>query len=389
MYQDNIFRLKARSEGRDDFVVPIPFADGEDVARRAGVRLKTPPQEPEERNLPVFRSVRSARDTAQVPLTPPPPATETAPATTDPSPCEAADTSDETWEPGPISTSGGISEIYTGHFNLTERPFTLLPDPEFIYWSEDHRSAFTMLEYGTITGAPITLITGEVGAGKTTLLQKFLRNMEGDVTIGLISNCQGSRGELLRWALMALDQTAEPDATYVDLFEAFQDFLITEYAAGRKVILIIDEAQNLSTDTLEELRMFTNINSNKDELLQLVLVGQPELSDKINRPELRQFAQRVAARYHLNVLNEVQATKYIAHRLQIAGAESNCFSKNACKRIHEKTRGVPRLVNQLCDLSMVYAFSKAQEMVTVETVDEVLADGTFFYASGFPDETRA
>jgi len=279
----------------------------------------------------------------------------------------------------------GALNIYTSHFGLTARPFTLVPDPDFLFWSAAHTRAYTMLEYGTLTGSPITLITGEVGAGKTTLLHKFLKGIGDDVKIGLVSNASGSRGELLRWVLMALDQPADRNATYVDLFDAFQRYLIDEYAQGHRVILIIDEAQNLSIESLEELRMFTNINSNKDELLQLVLVGQPELRDTIRRPDLKQFAQRIAASFHLNAMNEKTVIAYIAHRLRIAGAQRNLFAEAACKLIHQQSGGVPRLVNQLCDLSMVYAFTKDQKTVTLATVQEVIDDGTFFAAGSTSD----
>ena len=271
-------------------------------------------------------------------------------------------------------------EIYTQHFELKERPFTLVPDPDFLFWSPQHQRAFTMLEYGTLTGAPITLITGEVGAGKTTLLHHFLKNLEDNVKVGLVSNAHGSRGELLRWVLMALDQTADNSASYVDLFDQFQEFLISEYAAGNRVILIFDEAQNLSQESLEELRMFTNINANKDELLQLVLVGQPELREIVQRPELRQFAQRVASSFHLNTMDESTTLAYIGHRLKKAGAPRNLFTESASKLVHKNTHGVPRLVNQLCDLSMVYAFAKNQKTVTLVTVEQVLSDGAFFGA---------
>ncbi|HVL16977.1 MAG TPA: AAA family ATPase, partial [Gemmatimonadales bacterium] len=185
--------------------------------------------------------------------------------------------------------------IYNEHFGLTERPFTLLPDPDFLYWSESHARAYTMLEYGMLTHAPITVITGEIGAGKTTLLRHLLRTLPEEFTVGLISNAQGNRGELLHWVLMALGVPTDGNATYVQLFAQFQDFLIEEYASGRRTMLIFDEAQNLSLETLEELRMFSNINADKDELIQLVLVGQPELRDLIAQPRLVQFAQRVAA----------------------------------------------------------------------------------------------
>lgn len=281
------------------------------------------------------------------------------------------------------SNLGSRLDIYTEHFGLSERPFSLVPDPDFIFWSPSHKRAFAMLEYGILTGAPITLITGEVGTGKTTILQHLLRQMEDDVVIGLISNAHGSRGELLRWVLMALDQPAAPDATYVDLFDQFQKFLIGEYAAGNRVILVFDEAQNLSRESLEELRMFTNINANKDELLQLVLVGQPELRELVRRPDLSQFAQRVAASFHLRSMDRDTVTEYIAHRLKTAGAERNLFHEPAAALVHEATGGVPRLVNQLCDLAMVYAFSKGQKTITRATVQQVLRDGVFFGAGSY------
>lgn len=269
-------------------------------------------------------------------------------------------------------------DIYTGHFGLRERPFTLLPDPDFLYWSPQHQRAYSMLEYGILTRAPITIITGEVGAGKTTLLQHLLRSVGPEVRIGLISNAHGDRGELLRWVLMALDQDAPATAGYVDLFARFQAFLIAEYAAGRRVILIFDEAQNLTRESLEELRMFTNINAGKDELLQLVLVGQPELRDMIRRPDMTQFAQRVASAFHLPSMDAPTVRAYIRHRLTVAGAQRNLFTSAAADAVHAATGGVPRLVNQLCDLAMVYAYTRNRKRILSATIQQVLDDGVFF-----------
>jgi type II secretory pathway predicted ATPase ExeA len=269
-------------------------------------------------------------------------------------------------------------DIYTAHFGLTERPFSLLPDPDFLYWSLQHQRAFAMLEYGILTRAPITLITGDIGAGKTTLLQQLLRSVGSEVRIGLVSNAHGSRGELLRWVLMALGEPAPAEVGYVDLFARFQSFLIAEYAAGRRVILIFDEAQNLSRESLEELRMFTNINSGKDELLQLVLVGQPELRTMILRPDLTQFAQRVASSFHLTAMDLATVRNYIRHRLTVAGAAHDIFSPLAITLVHQATGGVPRLVNQLCDLAMVYAYTKGQRRVLHGTMQQVINDGVFF-----------
>lgn len=269
-------------------------------------------------------------------------------------------------------------DIYTAHFGLSERPFSLVPDPDFLFWSDHHRRAYSMLEYGLLTRSPITVITGEVGAGKTTLLHHLLKSVEDDVQVAMISNAHQDRGELLRWTLMALDQPADPDATYVELFAQFQQYLIDEYSRGRRVILIFDEAQNLSREALEELRMFTNINANKDELVQLVLVGQPELRTLVLRPDLRQFAQRVAASFHLPSMTAPMVKEYINHRLSVAGATRNIFQAPACELIFEATEGVPRLVNQLCDLSLVYTFTRGMQNVTRAIVEQVLDDGVFF-----------
>lgn len=268
--------------------------------------------------------------------------------------------------------------IYLDYFGLRERPFNLVPDPEFLFWSPAHRRAFAMLEYGIVTSAPITLITGDVGAGKTTLLHHLLNSLEEDLQVGLISNAHGTRDELLRWVLQALDQKCPSSAGYVELFGTFEQFLIAEYAEGRRVVLVFDEAQNLNRESLEELRMFTNINSNKDVLLQLVLVGQPELRDVVHQADLTQFAQRVAASFHLPALDAVTVRDYIDHRLQIAGATTELFSPKASNAIYTATKGVPRLINQLCDLSLLYAYTEDRKMVTASVVQQVLDDGVFF-----------
>lgn len=277
-------------------------------------------------------------------------------------------------------------DIYTKHFDMHERPFTLVPDPDFLFWSPIHKRAYAILEYGIVTRGPITLVTGDVGVGKTTLIQHLLRSIEDEIQVGLVSNTQGGRGELLRWVLAALDQPTETEATYVDLFTQFQEYLISQYAEGRRVIVVIDEAQNLSRDNLEELRMFTNINAGKDELLQLVLVGQPELRDIVLRPDLSQFAQRVSAHFHLGPMDADTVEAYIAHRLEQAGGSSETFSSDACRAVHKQSGGVPRLVNQLCDLCMVYAFANGQTVIDANTVSQVLDDGVFF-AGGIKSES--
>jgi type II secretory pathway predicted ATPase ExeA len=267
--------------------------------------------------------------------------------------------------------------FFSEFFGLRERPFTLLPDPDFLYWSKAHRRAYTVLEYGVMSRAPITVVTGEVGAGKTTLVQKLLRDFDDNTVVGLISNAQGGRGDLLQWALNALDVAGDTGSDYVSKHQALQSFLIRNYAAGKRVVLIIDEAQNLSREGLEELRMMTNINAGKDELLQLILVGQPELREMISGYDMRQFAQRVMASFHLPNMDLETTEAYVRHRLIHAGGTGEEFTRGAIALIHRYSDGVPRLVNKFADFAMVYAASSDRKNVDEMTVCEVNADALF------------
>ncbi|MEO9899063.1 AAA family ATPase [Sulfitobacter sp.] len=265
-------------------------------------------------------------------------------------------------------------DLYSEHFGFSERPFTLLPDPDFLYWSRAHTRAYTVLEYGLMTHAPLTVLTGEVGTGKTTLIQALLRRTEEEMTVGLISNAQGGRGDLLRWVLNSLNIPSHPSGDYVELFQQLQDFVISEYSDGRHVVLIIDEAQNLTAEVLEELRMLTNINSGKDELLQMILLGQPELREMITRPELRQFAQRVTATYHLDPMDLETTLSYVNHRLIHVGGTGAEITEQAVAMVHEISAGVPRMINKICDLAFVYTAAAGEGTVSSETVKEVARD---------------
>lgn len=262
--------------------------------------------------------------------------------------------------------------MYETFYGLSSRPFLIVPDPDFLFWSEGHTLAFTMLRYGLISRAPITVITGDIGSGKTTLLRQLLREIPADLEIGLVSNMQAGRGHLLQWVMMAFGQTPG-DAPYVDLFARFQDFVVGRYAAGRRVVLVFDEAQNLAVDALEELRMLSNINADKDELLQIVLVGQPQLRELLGRPDLAQFAQRISSDFHLTPMSSTEVASYIGHRLEVAGATWRIFPERTCDLIHAATAGVPRLVNILCDLCLVYGFSAESKVIDESLLREFLS----------------
>lgn len=271
---------------------------------------------------------------------------------------------------------------YLEHFGLRERPFALAPDPGFLYWSPHHRSAYAMLDYGLGTHAPITLLTGEIGAGKTTLVHHFIDSLTDEVIVGVISNARAGQNGIMRRVCMTLELNPPPGADPADLFTLVQDFLLREHQRGHRVLLIIDEAQNLDRDALEDLRMLTNINAGREEVLQLLLVGQPELRDLIRQPGMAQFAQRVAASYHLPNLDSDSVAAYIATRLKAAGGKPGIFSRQAADLIHRATNGTPRLVNQLCDLAMTYAYADGEPMVRRDTVVRVLRDGVFFGSEG-------
>jgi type II secretory pathway predicted ATPase ExeA len=261
--------------------------------------------------------------------------------------------------------------MYEEFYGLRVKPFQVVPDPAFLYWSEGHSMAFTMLRYGVLNASPLTVITGEVGSGKTTLLRQLLHETPGELVTGLISNIQPGRGELLEWVLMAFDQPF--DGSHVERFQRFQQFVIDCYAAGRRVSLIVDEAQNLDVELLEELRMLSNVNADRDQLLQIILVGQPELREMLNWPVLRQFSQRITSDYHLGTLSAEEVYAYIQRRLSVAGTNSEIFPKSVSALIHHATGGVPRLINVLCDLCLVYGFSAERAVIDEELLRELMA----------------
>jgi general secretion pathway protein A len=262
--------------------------------------------------------------------------------------------------------------MYEKYYQLREKPFSILPDPDLIYWGRMHTMAFTMLEFGIMNNAGFTVITGEIGSGKTTLLRYLLKRISPSVTVGLISSSPQGRHELMQMILMSLELSFDGD--YPILFKRLQDFLYGQFANGRRTILIIDEAQNLEPEALEHLRMLSNINADKFQILQLILVGQPQLRDMLMSPKLHQFAQRISSDFHLSPLDPTEVAKYIAFRLQAVGCRQFPFTEEACALIAVASGGIPRMINVLCDTALVYGFAGDKRIVGQDIVRQVIAD---------------
>jgi general secretion pathway protein A len=263
--------------------------------------------------------------------------------------------------------------MYLSHFKFKSKPFALNPDPAFMYPSEQHAKALTMLEYAIESQSPFCLLTGEIGSGKTTIVRHFIRNLDGCMTVGLISHTHQRFRSIYPWALSALGVVPR-DTSDIAQYEALTDYIIGQYGKGKRTLLVFDEAQNLSIQTLEELRLLSNLNSEEDVALQTVLVGQPELRAKMESSELRQFAQRISIDYHLRELTLLETEFYVRHRLQVAGGRDTIFRQSAIRCIHKITGGVPRLINQICDLSLVYAFAEQRDRVDAGVVAQVMND---------------
>ncbi len=260
--------------------------------------------------------------------------------------------------------------MYENFYGFHQKPFSLLPDPSFLFPSKKHRMALVMLEYSLTNQASFSVITGGIGTGKTTLIRQLLNQLEKNVTVGLISNTHRSFGELMQWVLMAF-KLEYAGKSKVSMCQSFVDFLISEYAQNRRTVLIIDEAQNMTPETLEELRMLSNVNAEKDLVLQIFLAGQASLRDLLSRPDMEQFAQRISQDYHLEPLNAEETRDYIRHRLAIAGGDPQSFTDGACESVFRHSGGVPRLINLLCDTALVYGYAENTKLIQAGLVEDV------------------
>ncbi len=279
--------------------------------------------------------------------------------------------------------------MYLSFFSLHQKPFELLPNPDFLFLSDVHKKALTFLEYGLMEHTGFILFTGEVGTGKTTTIRRLLHKVSSDMTIATVFNTQVDSAQLLRMINDDFGLTSSTNDK-AELLRQLNDFLIEEYAAGRRCVLIIDEAQNLGLEQLEEIRLLSNLETAHAKLLQIILVGQPELREKLGSAELIQLRQRILVHCHLSPLNAENIASYIYHRLEQSGNRNALdWHEGTIELVHKATRGVPRLINILCDYILLDAFTKNQKFIDTTNLNAILEHLDFetqFWAAGASKE---
>jgi general secretion pathway protein A len=264
--------------------------------------------------------------------------------------------------------------MYLEPFKLKELPFRLSPDPQFLYLSKQHARAKAYMESTIWFTDGFVVITGEIGSGKTTLIESFLKEVQTDVVVAQINQTQVSAIDFLQAVLVQFGFSPFK-MKKAELIATINNFLIEQYAAGRKVLLIVDEAQNLSMRVLEEIRLLSGVETTKEKVLRIILAGQPELNEKLDAPELVQLTQRIRLRFHLSTLTQAEMRAYIQHRLEVAGAgDREIFKEDTFGDLYRYTGGVPRLINTLCDTSMMAAYTASRDTVTLDDIKEAVEE---------------
>jgi len=264
--------------------------------------------------------------------------------------------------------------MYTAHFGLNAAPFSITPDPHYLYLSVRHREALAHLLYGVNEGPGFVLLTGEVGTGKTTLCRSLIEQLPENVDVALLLNPRVTSVELLATLFDELRISYTTNFTLKDFIDQLNSYLLTAHAVDRRTVLILDEAQNLSTDVLEQVRLLTNLETSAQKLLQIILVGQPELNQLLKRNNLRQLAQRITARYHLLPLSLKDTQAYINHRLAISGAKSPLFTEAATRRVYRYSSGVPRLINIICDRALLGGYVNNENPIDTHIVRKAVQE---------------
>jgi len=261
--------------------------------------------------------------------------------------------------------------MYSEYFGLTELPFSIAPDPRYLYMSDQHREALAHLVYGLHSDGGFVLLTGEVGTGKTTVCRCLLEQIPENTDVAFVLNPKLSVEELLATICDELGIHYPEGNTSIKVFvDHINVYLLKAHAQGRKTVLILEEAQNLSTDVLEQVRLLTNLETNQCKLLQIIMLGQPELKDMLSRPELRQLAQRITARYHLSSLPRKEVAAYVNHRLAVAGTRNRLFPPSTIGKLFRLSGGIPRLINLLCDRALLGAYVQGQDRVDKPTLSQ-------------------
>jgi general secretion pathway protein A len=265
--------------------------------------------------------------------------------------------------------------VYKEYFGLKDLPFSIAPDPNYLYMSDKHCEALAHLIYGIRTEGAFILLTGEVGAGKTTICRCMLDQLPENCDSAFIINPRLTDIELLASICEELGIKYPAGASSVKIFvDLINERLLQSHASDRRTLLIIDEAQNLSAAVLEQLRLLTNLETNRAKLLQIVLIGQPELRDILNKTDLRQLSQRITARFHLEPLSLKETSDYIKHRLAIAGSQRNLFPQSVIRRLFRRSKGVPRIINLICDRALLGVYAQGRDTVDKKTLDIAAAE---------------